>query len=103
MAKVTAGDGSALSFLCARVLENIAADPSPPVTRPASAFSLRADPAALARGRSQPCAMTNEFVIRDSAKASSSDRHLAAPSNEFLTAAGASIGDAKVRTATEMH
>jgi hypothetical protein len=42
MGKVTAGDGSALSFLCARVLENIAADPSPPVTRPASASSPRA-------------------------------------------------------------
>lgn len=29
--------------------------------------------------------MTNEFMIRDSAKASNSDGHLAAPSNGFLT------------------
>jgi hypothetical protein len=33
MGKVTAGDGSALSFLCARVLKKHTDDPSPPVTR----------------------------------------------------------------------
>lgn len=31
---------------------------------------------------------TNEFVIRDSAKESNSDKHLAAPSNHSLTAVG---------------
>jgi hypothetical protein len=32
--------------------------------------------------------LTNEFVIRDSAKASNRDKHLAAPSNHSLTAVG---------------
>jgi hypothetical protein len=32
--------------------------------------------------------LTNEFVIRDSANASNRDKHLAAPSNDSLTAVG---------------
>jgi hypothetical protein len=35
--------------------------------------------------------MTNRFVIRDSAHTSHADKHLAVPSNGFLTARGSHI------------
>lgn len=100
---MTPDDAIALSFLCARVLKKEAEVASSRVISlanhqkldprvkfgeapPASALGFRVGPQRCRHAR-----VTNEFVIRDSAKISNIDKHLAAPSNEFLMAAGASI------------
>ncbi len=45
-------------------------------------------PVGIARAPGADRATTNRFVIRDSARLSNSDRHLAAPSNDSLMAGG---------------
>lgn len=62
-----------------------------------------ARPVGTAREPDARCATTNAFVIRNSAEFIRRDKHLAAPSNGFLTAAGFTARSRSARTTPEMQ